>query len=58
MLFRSRRLPVLDRNQKLVGVVSLGDIAIHNKDTRLSGEILEHVSVPSREREKIRRPAA
>ena len=42
-----RRLPVLDRNRKLVGIVSVGDIAVHTQDHRLTGEVLENVSQPS-----------
>lgn len=42
-----RRLPVLDRNRKLVGIVSVGDIAVHTQDHQLTGEVLENVSQPS-----------
>jgi CBS domain-containing protein len=42
-----RRLPVLDRNRKLVGIVSVGDIAVHTQDHQLSGKVLEDVSQPS-----------
>jgi CBS-domain-containing membrane protein len=42
-----RRLPVLDRNRKLVGIVSVGDIAVHTQDHQLSGNVLEEVSQPS-----------
>lgn len=41
-----RRLPVMDRNQRLCGIVSLGDLATRNRDDRLSGEVLERVSEP------------
>lgn len=41
-----RRLVILDRKTKqLVGVVSLGDLAIHVGE-KMSGEVLQHVSVP------------
>jgi CBS domain-containing protein len=41
-----RRLVVLERgNKKLVGVVSLGDLAI-NVDDKMSSEVLQSVSVP------------
>lgn len=46
--FQIRRLPVLDENGMLVGVVSLGDIAVRTKDLEKAGEILEEVSEPSR----------
>jgi CBS domain-containing protein len=39
-----RRLMILDRNQKLVGIVSLGDIATFTKDKELAGGALEEVS--------------
>ena len=40
-----RRLPVLDRAQHLVGIVSLGDVAREAGD-RLSGEALREISQP------------
>jgi CBS domain-containing protein len=43
-----RRLPVLDRSKRLVGIVSLGDLATDPDDDRLSGEVLEQVSEPAR----------
>ena len=42
-----RRLPVLDAERRLVGVVALGDLAL-STDKKLAGEILEKVSEPSR----------
>jgi len=44
-----RRLVVLDRNKKLVGILSLGDIAA-DSDEGLSGEVLERVSEPAEPR--------
>ena len=41
-----RRLPVLDGDRKLVGVISLGDIAVRMGNDELSGEVLEGVSEP------------
>jgi CBS domain-containing protein len=41
-----RRLMVLDRNHRLVGIVSLGDLATQ-ADARVGGEILEQVSKPT-----------
>lgn len=38
-----RRLPVLSREKRLVGIVSLGDVAIHTS-TELSGEALKVMS--------------
>lgn len=45
-----RRLPVLNRDKRLVGIVSLGDVAVRAQDDQLSGEILEEVSEPAGER--------
>ena len=42
-----RRLPVLDKNRKLVGIVSVGDLAVHQQDQQLTGKVLEHVSQPA-----------
>jgi CBS domain-containing protein len=41
-----RRLPVVDREKHLVGIVALGDIATHASD-QLSGDTLEKVSEPT-----------
>ena len=42
-----RRLLVLNRNKQLVGIVSLGDLAIQTGDQEFAGEILEQVSEPA-----------
>jgi CBS domain-containing protein len=42
-----RRLPILSRAKKLVGIVSLGDLAVRGKDAQTSGIVLEQVSRPS-----------
>ena len=39
-----RRLPVLNREKRLVGIVSLGDIARHEEDT--AGEAINEISQP------------
>ena len=41
-----RRLPVLNREKNLVGIVSLGDIATTGQD-QLSGDALESISQPT-----------
>jgi CBS domain-containing protein len=41
-----RRLPVLNRAKRLVGIVSLGDISVR-ASAELSGEALKEVSVPA-----------
>ena len=40
-----RRLPVMSRDKKLVGIVSLADVARQGND-RLSGEALQQISQP------------
>jgi CBS domain-containing protein len=42
-----RRLVVLNRDKRLVGIVSLGDLAVKAGDERLSSEALEQVSEPA-----------
>lgn len=42
-----RRLLVLDRGKRLVGIVSLGDLALHIGDSQVSGETLQAVSHPN-----------
>jgi len=45
-----RRMPILNRQHELVGIVSLGDLAVDLSDDELTGEVLEEVSQPSRPR--------
>jgi CBS domain-containing protein len=45
---RIRRLPVLNETKELVGIVSLGDLAVHGMETILSGEVLEYLSQPAK----------
>lgn len=42
-----RRLPVLDRSKHLVGIISLGDVAIETRDNQLSGDALRGISEPA-----------
>ena len=42
-----RRLPVVNLDKRLVGIVSLADIAVHVGDRDLSGETLEEISSPA-----------
>ena len=42
-----RRLVVLNRDKRLVGIVSLGDLATQTGDAQRSGEVLEEVSEPA-----------
>ena len=41
-----RRLPIVE-NEKLVGMVSLGDLAVNNQSSEQAGEALKEISVPS-----------
>jgi CBS domain-containing protein len=41
-----RRLVVLNRDKRLVGIISLGDLAVETGDEQLTGETLERVSEP------------
>jgi CBS domain-containing protein len=42
-----RRLVVLNQAKQLVGLISLGDLAVHTGDVRQAGETLDGVSEPS-----------
>ena len=42
-----RRLVVLNPDKRLVGIVSLGDLAVETGDEKLVGQTLEHVSLPT-----------
>jgi CBS-domain-containing membrane protein len=42
-----RRVLILDRDRRLVGIVSLGDLAVEVGDEHLSGKTLEEVSEPA-----------
>ena len=42
-----RRLPVLSRDKRLVGIVSLGDLAVQTGDDELVGDTVDGVSEPS-----------
>jgi len=42
-----RRLPILNQDKHLVGIVSLADIAVHVGDRDLTGETLEEISEPA-----------
>jgi CBS domain-containing protein len=41
---RIRRLPVLNRQHQLVGLVSLDDVATRTGDPELAGEVLRHAA--------------
>jgi CBS domain-containing protein len=42
-----RRLAVLNRDKRLVGIVSLGDLAVETHDQHLAGKTLEEISEPA-----------
>ncbi|MES2951604.1 MAG: CBS domain-containing protein [Pseudomonadota bacterium] len=42
-----RRLPVVDRNKRLVGIVALGDFAVESSEIRPAAEALSEISQPS-----------
>jgi CBS-domain-containing membrane protein len=44
-----RRLPVLNRDKRLVGIVSLGDIVTTDGDSRQAGQALAGISQPGGE---------
>lgn len=46
--YQIRRLPVLNRSQQLVGMVALGDLAVHAGTEPVTAEVLEHVSAPGK----------
>lgn len=41
---KHRRLPVINKERRLVGMLSLGDIARKDQAAKVSGDILTHVS--------------
>lgn len=43
-----RRIPIVNRSRELVGIVSLGDIAVDSSNDKLSGDVIEDVSRPAR----------
>jgi CBS domain-containing protein len=42
-----RRLPILDHERQLVGIVSLGDISVRSDDKHAAAEALEGISEPA-----------
>ena len=44
-----RRLPVLNRDERLVGIVALGDLALLGEDKEATAEALREVSEPAGE---------
>ncbi len=42
-----RRLPILDRDKRLVGIVALGDFAVERSEMKPAAEALSEISKPS-----------
>ena len=42
-----RRLPILNREKRLVGIVSLGDVAVHSSAEKIVSETIKGVSEPA-----------
>ena len=42
-----RRLPVVNRDKRLVGIVALGDIAVEGSEIRPASQALAEISKPS-----------
>lgn len=42
-----RRLPIVDANKRLVGIVSLGDLTVERSDIDVAGEALSEISKPA-----------
>ena len=42
-----RRLPVVDRDKRLVGILALGDFAVESSEIRPAAEALSEISKPS-----------
>jgi len=42
-----RRLPIVNEQKELVGIVSLGDLAVETDDEAMVGQVLEGVSEPA-----------
>ena len=42
-----RRVPILNREKRLVGIVALGDLAVETDNSGMAGEALEEISEPA-----------
>ena len=42
-----RRLPVVDRDKRLVGIVALGDFAVESSEIRPAAQALSEISKPT-----------
>ena len=46
--YQIRRLRVLNRSKQLVGMVALGDLAVHARTPPVTAEVLAQVSAPGK----------
>jgi CBS domain-containing protein len=51
------RLPVIDQERKVIGMLSLGDCAVNCTDDRAVAELVRHISVPVRSTQPSARAA-
>jgi CBS domain-containing protein len=42
-----RRLPIVNAEKRLVGIIALGDFAVQNADIKVAGEALSEISKPA-----------
>jgi CBS domain-containing protein len=45
--YQVRRIPIVDRNKELVGIISQADLAIHAEEPEKTAETLEEISRPA-----------
>jgi CBS domain-containing protein len=50
--YQIRRLPVLNRSKQLIGMIALGDLAVHAGTRPVAAEVLKQVSEPEISRRK------
>ena len=45
--FQIRRLPIVDRDKRLVGILALGDLAVKEPDVQPAASALSEISEPA-----------
>jgi CBS domain-containing protein len=48
--YQIRRLPILNHDKRLVGIIALGDLAVSPASPQQAGKVLEQVSEPAKPR--------
>jgi CBS domain-containing protein len=48
--YQIRRLPILNHDKRLVGMIALGDLAVSPGNQQQAGEVLEQISEPAKPR--------